>query len=244
MINSIHNAVKVINCFTEGCDVGISDLAERLEMNKSTIHHIVKALYDEGVLVRTQSRKYRLGSQLLGWGHLVRQQYSTYFDVLPYMDQLVKATNETAHLAILENDQVSYLAKVEPKRPIRIQTKIGDRNPLHCTGLGKILLAYQPKEMINQFTENELLPRTPNTITEKNKLIEELERTRKRGYAIDDEEYEIGLFCIAAPITDFMGNIICAISLSGPEVRIREHQERLIQLLVQATKRISNQVEF
>ncbi|QOY34617.1 IclR family transcriptional regulator [Anaerobacillus isosaccharinicus] len=240
MINSITNAVKVINCFSiEQPEVGVSDLSIKLEMNKSTVHHIVKALHNEGVLVRTPSRKYRLGSRLLGWGNLVTEQYKSFFNATPYIDNLVKLTNEVVHLAVRENNEVSYLAKIEPKTPVRIKTTIGDRNPLYCTALGKVLLASNIDKDLGMINDLILIPLTSQTITNHERLIDELRKINEQGYAIDDEEFEIGLFCIAVPIKDFMGNVVCAISISGPEYRIKENKDHLIKKLLLTASKIS-----
>lgn len=245
MINSITNAVKVIKCFSvDRPEVGVSDISIKLDMNKSTVHHIVKALNNEGILVRTPSRKYRLGSQLLGWGNLVTEQYKPLFDTVPYIQSLVKQTNEVVHLAVRENNEISYLAKVEPKIPVRINTAIGDRNPLYCTALGKALLSSSILEDENNINELELNPRTENTITDRQKLIEELKEANTRGYAIDNEEFEIGLYCIAVPIKDFMGNVVCAISVSGPEFRVKENKELYISKLLATASKISTYCEF
>src|SRR5690554_1707257 len=118
MINSINNAINIIECFSEETpEIGVSEISSILEMNRSTVHHIVKTLHGEGILVRTPSRKYRLGSRLLGWGNIVANQYHKLYNASPYLDELVRKTNEVVHLAVQENNRVSYIAKFEPKRP-------------------------------------------------------------------------------------------------------------------------------
>ena len=220
-INSINNAVNIIECFTvDNIEIGVSEISTQLNMHKSTVHHIIKTLHSEGILVRTSSRKYRLGSRLLGWGDRVSKQYSPFFNASPYLDELVRKTNETVHLAIQENDKVSYLAKVEPKKTVKIKTAIGTQLPVWCTGLGKMLLATQPGLDYSKVSDIPLEPYTENTITNHEQLIKELEKISQQGYSIDNQEYEIGLYCIAVPIKDFLGNTVAAISISGPEFRI------------------------
>lgn len=220
-INSINNAVNIIECFnTDNLEIGVTEISSQLNMNKSTVHHIIKTLHSEGILVRTQSRKYRLGSRLLGWGERVSKQYSPLFNASPHLDELVRKTNETVHLAVQENDKVSYLAKVEPKKPVKIKTSIGTQLPIWCTGLGKMLLATQPELDYRKVYNIQLKPYTENTITNHDQLVKELKKISQQGYSIDNQEYEIGLYCIAVPIKDFLGNTVAAISISGPEFRI------------------------
>jgi DNA-binding IclR family transcriptional regulator len=214
-------------------------------MHKSTVHHIIKTLHSEGILVRTSSRKYRLGSRLLNWGERVSKQYSPFFNASPYLDELVKKTNETVHLAIQENDKVSFLAKVEPKIPVKIKTAIGTQLPIWCTGLGKMLLATQPKLDYRKVYNLHLEPYTENTITNHDQLVKELEKISHEGFSIDNQEYEIGLFCIAVPIKDFLGNTVAAISISGPEFRIcNRHIDFYLSTLRTTARKISEYCEL
>ena len=221
MINSISNAVNIIECFSaESSEIGVSDISTSLNMNKSTVHHIIKTLHSEGILVRTPNRKYRLGSRLLGWGNLVSKQYNKFYNASPYLDELVRKTNETVHLAVQENDKVSYLAKVEPKRPVKIKTSIGTHKPIYCTGLGKVLLATSPDLDDRKLYDLPLEGHTEDTITNHDDLIKELKKISQQGYAVDNQELEVGLYCLAVPIKDFMGNTVAAISVAGPEFRM------------------------
>ena len=244
-INSIHNAVSIINCFTEEKpELGISEIAAQLNMNQSTIHHIVKSLSSEGVLAKTPNRRYRLGSQLLGWGHLAAKQYKSFYMATPYLESLSKRTKEISHLATLQNSEVIYLTKVEPNHPLRIETNIGARKPIHCTGLGKAMLAFQSEKFFEKMVPEELPAYTPNTITDKKALRKELEQVRKQGFAVDDEELEIGLFCIAAPVRNFLGQVIAAISISGPEFRLRKDLDQLSQIVIRTANSISSQCDL
>jgi DNA-binding IclR family transcriptional regulator len=213
-------------------------------MHKSTVHHIIKALHNEGVLVRTTSRKYRLSSRLLGWGNIVSEQYKTYYNAVPYLDELVKKTGETVHLAVKENNSISYLAKIEPQRPVRIKTTVGSSAPLHCTGLGKVLLAYEMDHNHSKILKWKLEKYTENTIVNNEELMNELKLIKEKGYGIDNEEYEVGLYCISAPIKDFMGNTVCAISVSGPEFRMKKNHHLLTSNLLRTAGKITAQCDF
>ncbi|MDT8860732.1 IclR family transcriptional regulator [Alkalihalobacillus sp. MEB130] len=234
MLGSVKNAINIINSFSiETPELGICDIADRLEMNRSTVHHIVKSLSNEGILVRTKSRRYRLGSQLLGWGQTVTEQYKDYLMATPYIDSLVKRTQETVLLAILENEEVCCLSKVEPNKAISMNTKIGDRKPLHCSGAGKILLAYQTEKSIKKVLSKKLIRKTNNTITDPNLLAEELKLIKKRGYAFDHGEYEENSSWIAVPIYNFLGDVTCSLSLSISKQTLND---------VEAIKTVKNQL--
>ncbi|MBN6185425.1 IclR family transcriptional regulator [Aneurinibacillus sp. BA2021] len=228
MIGSVRHAINIINCFsTKTTELGISELAAKLSMNRSTVHHLVSTLHQEGVLTKTANRKYRPGTQLLNWGNLVNEQYKSFFPANPVMEGLVKRSNETVHLAILENESMSYLIKKEPYKSLRLPTGIGTQQPLYCTALGKTLLAYQSPKFIEKILAKGLEKRTENTIVTREALLQELEQIRRQGYAIDNEEFEEGLFCIAAPVRDYLGNVVCALSVSGPEIRMNTSRLRI-----------------
>ncbi|WP_180994225.1 IclR family transcriptional regulator [Bacillus sp. Marseille-P3661] len=247
MLGSIKNAINIINCFsTDTPELGVIDLAAQLNMNKSTVHHVVKSLTAEGILVKTKSRKYRLGSQLLGWGHTVTEQYKPFFMTIPYLDSLVKRTKEIVILATLENEEVCCLAKIEPNKRIKFDTKVGARKPLHCSGAGKLFLAHQSEKVIKKILSKKLEQLTENTITDPAILSIELEKIREQGYAIDNEESEFGLFSVSVPIYNFLGEVICSVSISGPEFRMsnKDYLDQLISQLLITSQSISTQCDF
>lgn len=232
-----------MNCFSsEQLELGVTELSNKINMNKSTVHHIVKSLHDEGVLVRTKNRKYRLGTKFLLWGELVSIQYKHYFNTLPYIEELVRKTNETVHLAIRENDMATYLLKVEPKNTVKIKTSMGARRPIYCTGVGKVLLAADENK--EKAKEIQLEPFTKNTITDHDELLDELNKIKKDGFAIDNEEFEEGLMCFAAPVRDISGDVVCAISISGPEVRLSQNKNVFLNHLLSVTNKISKSSTF
>ncbi|HHY67191.1 MULTISPECIES: IclR family transcriptional regulator [Kyrpidia] len=246
MIKSVDHVVNILNCFTpEKTELGISELTVQLNMNKSTVHHIVKSLCEHKVLVQTPAKKYRLGSKILDWERSVSPLSKLLQVASPFMESLVKITGETVHLAVLEGTEVYYLAKLRSQRAIRIETKIGGRMPAHCTGLGKAQLAFQPDRHLQQISAKQLQAVTPNTIVDPARFYEEMQTIRRRGYAIDNEEYEIGLYCIAAPIRDGQDQVVAAVSLAGPEVRMRtENADNLVRLVKKTASQISEKISL
>lgn len=140
---------------------------------------------------------------------------------IPYFRRLAVQVGETVHLSVLQKTSIVYLDKVEPNRRVCISSKTGTSNPVYCTSMGKAMLAFQPPEVINQIVSKIRFVRyTPKTLTSSDALLKALERVRRRGYAIDDQEIEVGVRCIGAPIFDEKRNAIAAVSVSGPASRI------------------------
>lgn len=248
IIGSVQTAIRIVNCFNaETCELGITDIANRLGMNKSTVYHLVNTLTLEGVLKKTKNRRYRLGIKILEWSNHLLENQEILSITKPHMRQLVQETNETVHLATLDEGDVVYIDKMESNHSIRIATSIGSRKPSYCTGLGKALLAYQDDAVVEQVIKKGLVRKTRNTITDPEQLRQELARVKEQGYSIDNGENEEGLFCIAVPIYDHTGAVSFAMSISGPEFRLNKSEyklKRVTSLLLQSTRSISSELGY
>ena len=248
IIGSVQTAIRIVNCFdAEKCELGITEIAERLKMNKSTIYHIANTLQREGVLTKTRGKKYRLGIKILEWSSHLLEHQEILTITKPYMRQIVRETNETVHLATLYQGEVVYIDKLESSHSVRIATSIGSRKPAYCTGLGKVLLAFQDESVVQAVVEKGLVRRTRNTITEPEQLMAELESVRQKGYAVDDGEHEEGLFCVAVAIHDHTGAVHFALSVSGPEFRLNKSPfslKKVTTLLLHTAKQISSELGY
>lgn len=222
MIESIHKMARIINCFSRETPVlGNSEIAEQLGLNSSSVHHLIRSLCEEGILTRDrQSAKYRLGWKLLEWGNLVMNQHDLHTEAMPWVQALVEKLNETVHIGVFDQGKVIFILKVESKHSLRMSTYIGARKPAYCTSIGKVLLAYHP-DYIGEVVQRGLQQHGPNTITDETELQSELQDVRKSGYAKDNEEYERGLFSVAAPIYAYSGEVIAALSVAGPTFRMK-----------------------
>ena len=167
-------------------------------------------------------------------------------EATPYLKELVNQCNETVHLGVLEEGEVLYLAKEESSKTIRMCSYVGKRAPLHCTALGKVLLAYLPEEERKKILEQKgLLRFTEKTITDKKELEKELNKIKKQGFALDREENEKDVRCIAAPIKNYQGKVIAAISISGPVYRIDiNKQNHLKEALIRTSKKVSKRLGY
>ena len=221
-LSSVANSLRLIRAFSEDhYEIGISDLAKRLGLAKSTVHRLASTLLDQGMLEQNAGDgKYRLGLALFELGTLVRRKMDFTMEARPFLRTLMEKTGETVHLAILDHDSVLYIISMESKQALRMGSKVGTRVPVHCTAVGKALLAFQPEPEIARIIARGLAASTPNTIADPHALQRELASVRARTYAIDDEESEVGLRSIAAPVRNDSGNVIAAISIAGPVHRM------------------------
>lgn len=203
-------------------DLSLFELAERLSLHKSTIHRLLMVLERHRLVERrAQSGKYGLGLRLFEFGTKAFARLGLGERARPYLERLAADAGETAHLCILDDGEVLYLEKVEPSRTVRVPSSVGQRNPAHCTAVGKALLAHLPESDLDALVRSRgLKAYTRNTIASPVLLKRELRAIRERGYAIDDEEIEEGLRCIGAPVRDHGGRVVASMSIAGPAFRV------------------------
>lgn len=225
----------------EHSELGISALAERLGLAKSTVHRLASTLMDAGMLEQNpETGRYRLGLALFELGSLVRRKIDISLEAKPWLMTLREQTGETVDLSILDHGGVVCVNFLESKKVNRISSGIGLRKPVHCTAEGKALIAFQSPATIERIIGAKLERRTPRTLIDPGELKEELAAVRARGYATDDEEYELGVRSIAAPIRDDSGNSVAAVGVAGPTQRLTK--TRLVGLsryVTDAAKAIS-----
>jgi IclR family KDG regulon transcriptional repressor len=221
-LSSVATAMRLLKAFSEReVEIGISDLAKRLGVAKSTVHRLAVTLVVEGMLEQNpESEKYRLGIALFRLGALVRHRMDVSIEARHLLRDLREKANETVHLAVLDEPEIMYIFNLESTQAIRMRSDIGVRKPAYCTAEGQAILAFQPAEVVERVIGAGMASRTPQTITDPAALRKALEAVRQRGCAIEDEESEIGMRCIAAPIRDDTGQVIAAIGLAGPVSRL------------------------
>lgn len=223
-VRAIDRAASLLACFSsERPELGVVELAEMADISRGTAHRLLYSLARHRLVQQDPATKrYRLGLGLFSLGNLVLAGLQPVEIAKPYLERLVREAGETAHMAVMDEGMALYVAKVESRFSIRMGSIVGQRHPCHCTGLGKVLLAYDFRGVEAASGENGLVARTRRTITDRDRLRQELILTRERSYAVDDQEFEDGLRCVAAPIFDHTGTVVAAISVSGPTARITE----------------------
>ena len=219
----------------------ISELSRKLRIPKSTTHVIVLTLEQLGYLMLDpRTRDYSLGLKVSGLGRGLMKSLSLPDRALRPMQWLVEATRCTSQLAVLADDQAMYIQKVEGPGLIQFDSYVGKRTNLHCTGVGKVLLAYAPDQRREHILNRKSFAHYTNkTITSPNLLRKELVKVRQRGYAIDDEEEELEVRCVAAPVFSRSGDFMAALAIAGTVGQIREENiDDLTRCVIQAADRI------
>ncbi|HET6947963.1 MAG TPA: IclR family transcriptional regulator [bacterium] len=242
-IRAVERAAAILKAFSpESTALGVTELSRRLGLHKSTVHRLLAALEREGFVVQDPgSGHYRLGLQLFELGSLVVTSRQLQQVAHAYLEQVHHACGETVHLAILDEGEVVYVDKLESTRQVRMYSLIGRRSPAHCTGLGKVLLAWLPEGALEEVIRRRgLRGYTSQTITSAETLRDHLALVRQRGYAIDNGEHEELIRCAAAPVFDYTGQVVAAVSIAavGVDVESRRFQE-YISLIQQCTRAVS-----
>ena len=234
-LSSVANAILLMKAFSdEQSELGISALAERLRLAKSTVHRLASTLVEAGMLEQNkETGRYRLGLAVFELGSLVRRRFDMSFEAKPWLMTLREQTGETVNLSILDHGGVVCVNFLESKKVNRISSGIGLRKPVHCTAEGKALIAFLPPDVIERVIDAKLERRTLRTVVSPTALRDELAAVRARGYATDDEEYESGVRGIAAPVRDDSGIPIAAVGVTGPTQRLTK--TRLLSLVRHVT---------
>src|SRR5208282_1607298 len=183
--------------------LSLAEICQRMRLHKSTAHRSLMVLERSALIERTLENRFRLGLKLYELGNRAVEQIDLRARVHPFFRRLAAQVGETVHLSVLQKTSVVYLDKVEPNRRVCMSSKVGTSNPVYCTSMGKAMLAFQPEEEIEQIIASINFVRfTEKTLDSREDLLKSLENVRRRGYALDDEEIELGARCIGAPIFD------------------------------------------
>lgn len=236
-MSTIGKALDVLEIFLDHDDeLSLSELADLCDLNITTTHRIVLTLVKRGYLNQKQKRqKYSLSTKFLQYSNVLGRRMKIRDIASPISDALNKMVGESVNIAILDRNEAVYIDHIESNKSLRIFTQIGNRVPLYCTGVGKVFLAYMGDEELEKaLNSNGLLPHTPKTVTDIKRLKRELEKVKQEGIAIDDEEMEIGVKCIASPVKNSTGGVIAALSVSGPSARLSNKRINDIEPLVKS----------
>ena len=218
-IQTVLNALRMLEVFHTEPEMGVSDLARRLDLHKNNAFRLLATLELAGYMQQTQeSDLYHLGPRCLELGHAFARSHTLISQARPILEELAETLGETAHLGVLRGDEVVHLDGVLPEQMVLTGLRVGERLPAHCTALGKALLAYGGLEIVNRTLDRH----TDSTLVDPVKLADELRAIALQGYAPDLEEFVTGLRCVAAPVRDANSRVIAAISLSGPSFRLTE----------------------
>ncbi|HEY50391.1 MAG TPA: IclR family transcriptional regulator [Dehalococcoidia bacterium] len=236
-MKTIQKALDILELFLDRDDeIGLAEIASLTGLNVSTAHRIVATLMKRGYLNQRQKRqKYSLSTKLLQFSHVLSKRMKIRDLAFPILDGLNKMVSESVNIAILDQNEAVYIEHIESNQNLRMFTQVGNRVPLHSTGVGKVFLAHMNDEQLEDFLNGKPLPSyTKNTITDVDKLKHELIIISEEGVGIDDEEREIGVKCIASPIKNSNGGVVAAISVSGPSARLSNKRVQEIKPLIKS----------
>ncbi len=241
-VRAVERAVQVLSAFnSQHAEQGISEIAQTTGLPKATAHRIIMTLYNSGFLERTaDGERYRLGLRMVGLGLGALRRLDVRRAAQPYMQRLVDEFKEICTLGVFERGQVLYVEVVHSNHSLTIAARVGRHLPAHCTASGKVLLAYLPSEVVEPILRGPLEAHTEKTITSPDRLREELKIVRQRGYAVADEELEVGVWAISAPIRDIDRNVIAAMSIPFPTNRLdAKRVPEIAQTLMETANAIS-----
>lgn len=227
-VQSVERAFRLLELLGKADNfIAISDLAGQSGLSLGTTHRLLETLIALQYVERDPtSRKYTLGLRVLQLRGAVIGHMNLSIQAMPVMKALMQRVNETVHLAVLNDGEIVYIDRIEGLHTQGMYTRIGKRAPAHCTALGKIMLAYLPENEWRQIVTDHGLPAfTSHTITSADALAVELHKAREHGFVFDNEEVEIGIRCIAAPLRDYSGAVVAALSISGPIGRMRPNRD-------------------
>ncbi len=248
MIQSVARALEILECFDDSTEVlGISEIAERMNLSKSTVFGLVSTLHKKGYLEQdVVDKRYKLGIRLFELGHLYSLRLNIINEAMPYCEKLSQKYNATVHIGTRDGNEIIYIAKVNRPDSFVVFSQVGKRAPLYCTGVGKGILAFLDEQEIRDYAyQTKYIKYTDNTISNATALINELEKIRINGYSTDSEEIVPGLRCVSAPIFDRNKKPIAAISLSMIGNAMNDESVEIISKeLMSVTNQISRRLGY
>lgn len=245
LVRSVVKIFSLLEILAKEKELGVTEISKEIKIHKSTAYRFLTTLKELGYVRQNPgNEKYSLSLRLFELGSEVVARLSIREEARPVMEELAEQTKETIHLATLDRGEVVYIDKIDSPQTIRMYSRIGRRAPAYCTGIGKALLAWSSPETVEQLlAKGPLHQFTKNTIVEPVQLRAELQMIREKGYAIDNEEHEAGVCCVAAPIHGMDGKVTTALSVSIPSLRFQKKRlPYLQQLVIEAARKISSRL--
>lgn len=244
-VRAVERALQLLNCFDdEHPERGISEISEAVGLHKATTHRILTTMLNLGFIERSSDgQKYRLGIQMIDLGFKVLRRMDLRRESIPLMNKFIEEWDEAIDLSVFQNAEVLYVEVMQSHHALTIAASVGQRLPAHCTASGKLFLALLPEKELQFLLSNPLHSYTKKTIVSRETLMQELMQIREKGYSMDLEEYEEGIRAVAAPIRNYAGVMIAAISVPGPVSRMSdEKMEQISKVLCDYAQTISRRL--
>jgi IclR family KDG regulon transcriptional repressor len=249
IIQAVSHALDLLEQFHDEVDeLGVTELSKRLKLHKNNVFRLLATLESRNYIEQNKvTENYRLGLKTLELGQTFIKQMGLLRQSRPVLESLVKECNETTYVAILKECHIVYLDVVETDLTVRVVPRVGARLPAYCTAAGKVQMAYMTDEELEHYLPTKEMKRfTAKTVIDREELKRNLKQIAEQGYAIDDEEMDVGVKCVGAPIRDYTRRIIGAVSISGPSMRFTDErlEKELIPLVMQSGEEISHKLGY
>ncbi len=249
VIQSVAHALDLLEEFSgEANELGVTELSRRLKLHKNNVFRLLATLESKGYVEQNKvTENYRLGLKALELGQRYIKQVGLIKQARPFLDEIAKKINETTYIGILRDGYAVYLDAVEPNRTVRVVSRVGLRLPAHCSAIGKAQVAFLSESELEKIFPSKTLEKfTDNTITDRDQFLKHLEEVREKGYAVDNEEYEKEVKCVAVPVFDYTGRVVGGISVSGPAYRMDASriEEEVVPVLKDVGLKISRKLGY
>jgi IclR family transcriptional regulator, KDG regulon repressor len=248
MVKSVSRALDIVALVgMKKGGLGVTEIANQIDINKSSVFRTLSTLVQYGYVEQDcDTGKYKLGYKFLDMSSKLLESIDIRAEAKPFLQELEQKTNEVIHLVVYDQGEVVYIEKLEGNETLRTHSKVGKRAPMHCTSVGKAILAHLHENDVRAIIERKGMPyHTEHTLNSMEALLEELNRIRRRGYALDLEENEYGITCIAAPVFDHLGNVVAAVSISGPTTRMtKDRLNQLGPMMIKTSQQLSARLGY
>jgi IclR family KDG regulon transcriptional repressor len=249
VIQSVTNALNLLEQFKADRDeLGVTELSKRLSLHKNNVFRLLATLEAKGYIEQNKATEnYRLGVKSLELGQTFIKQLGLARQAKPFLKEIVEKCNEMAYLGTIRQNSVVYLDVEEANQTVKVANRVGWRLPIHCTAIGKAQIAYASEEELDKLGILDHMERfTPNTIIDRAEFTKHIKEVTKRGYALDNEEYNLGVRCVGVPLRDYTGRVVGGISVSGPSFRMTDEvlKKKIIPVVTEAGEKVSKRLGF
>ena len=244
-VRAVERALQILKSFDDRhAERGVSEIAEVVGLHKATTHRILATLMNYGFIERSpDGLKYRLGLELVDLGFKVTRRMDLRREALPYLKSLASEINEAVDLSIWDQQLVLYIEMIQSNHALTVAAAVGQHLPAYCTASGKLFLANLPDEELSAYLQKPLQSFTANTVVDTLLIKNMLQHVKQEGVATDNEEFELGVRAVAAPVFNHQNRVIAAVSIPGPASRLTPDRiKELIPALVKTTNEISSRV--
>ncbi|MDZ7762502.1 MAG: IclR family transcriptional regulator C-terminal domain-containing protein [Desulfovermiculus sp.] len=247
-LQSLAKGIQVLKVISQSSKpIGITEIARKLNTNNATVSRICYTLSYLGYITKDIQKRWRLTPKVLVFGYAAINSQGWLQTAQHYLEELSERTGETTNLSVMEGGDIIYVCRVDTRRILPYDIRLGTTLPVHCTSMGKVLLAFRPEEKIQDVVGAiDFVALTHNTITSKDAYLKELETVRTKGYAVNDEELSVGLRSVAAPVLDSQGWSMAALNIAVSTTRMSRDQleSEMVPLLLNTAKDIESTMSF